>query len=225
MRVLAFDTALEACSVAVWADGQILAQEIEMMPRGQAEALMPMIIRVMEAASTTFDGLDRLGVTVGPGAFTGIRIALAAARGMALVRRIPAIGVTTLEAVARGVEPLDGRGLLVVLDVGRPDLYVQAFGSDMSELTPISAASPAVAAKILEGPVVLAGNGAPRVAPLLEARSVVFNTRGSGLPDAANVAEIAAHRALDSMHPDVRGPQPLYVHPHYAKLPSARSRR
>jgi tRNA threonylcarbamoyladenosine biosynthesis protein TsaB len=103
MRVLGLDSALTACSAALWQDGEILARRMEVMPRGQSEALMPMAVAVMGEADLAFEELDRLGVTVGPGSFTGLRIGLAAARGMAVALRLPLVGVTTLEAVAWGV--------------------------------------------------------------------------------------------------------------------------
>lgn len=81
--VLAFDTACDACSAAVWRDGAVLAREFVAMARGQSEALLPMIERVMAAAKLEFADLAAIGVTVGPGAFTGLRIGLAAARAIA----------------------------------------------------------------------------------------------------------------------------------------------
>ena len=86
MRLLAIDTALEACSAAVLdtAGGGIVAQESQAMTRGHAEALMPLIQRVMKAARLDFSELDRIAVTVGPGSFTGLRVGIAAARGIGL---------------------------------------------------------------------------------------------------------------------------------------------
>src|SRR5438105_4638346 len=102
MRVLAIDTALDACSVAVL-DTQraaITASETREMVRGHAEALMPMIARVMDRAATEFADLDRIAVTVGPGSFTGLRVGIAAARGIALAAAKPAVGLTTLSGFA-----------------------------------------------------------------------------------------------------------------------------
>jgi tRNA threonylcarbamoyladenosine biosynthesis protein TsaB len=234
MRVLAVDTALAACSAALWQDGQVLARRMEVMPRGQSEALMPMVAAMMAEAGVPFGTLDRLAVTVGPGSFTGIRIGLAAARGMALAADIPVIGVTTLAAVAHGVDPRAraGRTLLVALDAGRPDLFVQAFAADLSELGPVSAAPPAgVAALLPEGPATVAGNGAARVREALagggtkgKATDLRF-AAGPGLPDAAHVAAVAA---LSEPAPAGRrppAPSPLYIHPPYAKLPKRMGRR
>src|SRR5262245_22034221 len=100
MMILAFDTAVGACSVAVWRDGETLAMSRQPMERGQAEHLVPAIADAMSAAGAGFEHLDRIAVTIGPGSFTGVRVALATARGLALAHKIPVIGVTTGEVLA-----------------------------------------------------------------------------------------------------------------------------
>ncbi len=229
MRILALDTALAACSAAVWRDGEILARRMETMARGQSEALMPMVIAAVAEAGVAFSELDRLAVTVGPGSFTGLRIGLAAARGMALALGLPVVGVTTLEAVAYGVEAeaRAGRSLLVALDAGRADLYLQIFGADLSENTPVSAALPgAVPAMLPEGPLVVAGNGAARLRDVLGRRADIRFAEGLGLPDAAQVAAIAATRGPARAPGDgLEAPAPLYLHPSYAKPPKRGERR
>src|SRR4029078_2232634 len=97
MRLLAIDTALDACSTAVFdrTDGMLSAETLP-MARGHAEALMPQIARVMAKANLDFAALDRIAVTVGPGSFTGLRVGVSAARGIALAAHKPAVGVTTL---------------------------------------------------------------------------------------------------------------------------------
>ncbi|HEX7968463.1 MAG TPA: tRNA (adenosine(37)-N6)-threonylcarbamoyltransferase complex dimerization subunit type 1 TsaB, partial [Stellaceae bacterium] len=94
MSVLAFDSAGNGCSAAVLRDGQIAAHRFALMERGQAEALMPMIAAVLEEAAMPVEALDLIAVTVGPGAFTGLRIGLAAAQGLALASGVPALGIT-----------------------------------------------------------------------------------------------------------------------------------
>src|SRR5690348_17280086 len=99
MRLLAIDTALAACSVAVFdTGGGIVASESQSMTRGHAEALMPMVARVMAKAAAKFDTIDRIAVTVGPGSFTGLRVGVSAARGLALAAGKPAVGVATTTA-------------------------------------------------------------------------------------------------------------------------------
>ena len=102
MRVLAIDTALAACSAAVLdtEHGGIVAAESLPMARGHAEALMPLVARVMDQAGMAFSDLDRVVVTTGPGSFTGLRVGIAAARGIALAVDKPAVGLSTLFAYA-----------------------------------------------------------------------------------------------------------------------------
>jgi len=100
MRILAIDTALEACAAAVLDSdrGGITASETIAMTRGHAEAVMPLIARVMDLADIEFADLDRISVTTGPGTFTGQRVGLAFARALGLALKRPVIGVTTLDA-------------------------------------------------------------------------------------------------------------------------------
>jgi tRNA threonylcarbamoyladenosine biosynthesis protein TsaB len=117
MRVLAIDTALEACSVAVLdTEGRARSRSLP-MARGHAEALLPLVATVMSDARTEFDELDRIAVTVGPGSFTGLRVGVAAARGIGLAAGKPVVGLTTLAAIAVPfIDADDARALLVVID-------------------------------------------------------------------------------------------------------------
>lgn len=132
MRVLAIDTALAACSAAVF-DGEhdmMLASEMLPMTRGHAEAVMPLVARVMEEASTDFTALDRIAVTVGPGSFTGLRVGIAAARGIALAAATPAIGLSTLASFAAPlISEDDGRQVVAAIDARHGQVYLQVFGT------------------------------------------------------------------------------------------------
>src|SRR5262245_54812343 len=134
--ILALDASAAACSVALWRTGSIMAHRFRPMARGHAEVLMPLAVEVLAEADVGFGDLDGVAVTVGPGAFTGLRIALAAARGMALAAGIPVIGVTTFAAIAEAVPPAerDDRSLLVLLDSKRGDLFAQLFAPDLSPI-------------------------------------------------------------------------------------------
>ena len=105
MLILAIDTALDACAAAVLDTGanRLIAVESQTMKRGHAEALMPLIARVMKESALPFAALDRIAVTTGPGSFTGLRVGLSAARGIALAAHKAAVGVTTLSAYAAPV--------------------------------------------------------------------------------------------------------------------------
>ncbi len=100
MLVLAIDTSLDACSVALARGDVVLCAQSQTMSRGQAERLAPMVREVMETAGVAFVALDRIAVTKGPGSFTGVRVGLSFARAMALALQKPCIGVSTLEALA-----------------------------------------------------------------------------------------------------------------------------
>src|SRR5712671_3870602 len=102
MLILAIDTALDACAAGVLdtGAGELIAQESQPMKRGHAEALMPLIARVIRESGVAFASLDRVAVTTGPGSFTGLRVGLSAARGIGLAADKPVVGLTTLTAFA-----------------------------------------------------------------------------------------------------------------------------
>jgi tRNA threonylcarbamoyl adenosine modification protein YeaZ len=132
MRVLAIDTALEACAAAVLdtAQPQHAVHESQAMTRGHAEALMPLIARVLERAGLDASELDRIAVTTGPGSFTGLRVGIAAARGLALATGKPAIGLTTLAAFAAPLIAADDTLPVVsAIDARHDHIYLQAFGA------------------------------------------------------------------------------------------------
>ncbi|HEX4554203.1 MAG TPA: tRNA (adenosine(37)-N6)-threonylcarbamoyltransferase complex dimerization subunit type 1 TsaB [Xanthobacteraceae bacterium] len=132
MRVLAIDTALEACSAAVLDTerGGILASESIPMLRGHAEALLPLVSRVMTEAGMEFTALDRVAVTVGPGSFTGLRVGVSAARGIAVAAGKPAVGLTTLAALAAPYIAIDDMTPLVAaIDARNDQVYMQMFGA------------------------------------------------------------------------------------------------
>lgn len=226
MKILAMDSATSACSAAVWCDGAIQAHRFQAMERGQSEALIPMVIETVADAGLGFADLDLIAVTMGPGAFTGVRIGLAAARGLALAGGLPMVGVTTLEAVARGV-PADerrGRRLVVVIDGKRRDFYGQCFGAGLEALGPPSAVMPEDASDFLApGPVLVAGDGADRLRAALAGRRTgaadgdhIRFSQAPGHPDAVQVAAIAAERGAKGAQEPVR---PLYLRPPDATLP------
>ncbi len=131
MRVLAIDTALEACAAAVLdtESGVIAAHESLPMLRGQAEALMPLVKRVMERAGLTFAALDRVAVTTGPGSFTGLRVGIAAARGIGLAASKPVVGLSTLAAFAAPfIAADDTMPVVAAIDARHGQVYLQVFG-------------------------------------------------------------------------------------------------
>jgi tRNA threonylcarbamoyladenosine biosynthesis protein TsaB len=228
MRILAFDTATNACSAAVWRDGRVVARRHEAMARGHAERLMPMILEVMDEAGEDFTGLDALAVTNGPGAFTGLRIGLAAARGLALASGLPCLAVTTLEAVAAAVPEAERRGrvLLVALDAKRVDVYAQAFAAGLRPLGEPVAALPDRLPRLLAnaaGAAVVAGDAAARALDALAAAGIAASeSSAAGVPDAAVVAALAAARWKPGAA--VGKPRPLYLRPPSTTAPNKRRR-
>src|SRR5260370_35027608 len=148
MLLLAIDTALDACSAAVLDTdaSKIVAQESQPMKRGHAEALMPLIARVMKASGVAFASLDRIAVTTGPGSFTGLRVGLSAARGIALAAGKPVVGLTTLTAYAAPIVTENGaHPIISAIDARHDHVYFQVVGGDGSSLirpqvAPIAAA-------------------------------------------------------------------------------------
>src|SRR5450830_1638087 len=137
MRVLAIDTALEACSAAVLDTelGTIVAHESLPMLRGHAEALLPLIARVMDRAGLEFTALDRIAVTTGPGSFTGLRVGLSAARGIALAAEKPVVGLTTLSAYAAPhVSESGTHPLISAIDARHDHVYMQAVSGNGTTL-------------------------------------------------------------------------------------------
>lgn len=139
MRVLAIDTALEACSAAVLDTEQaaILSSETQIMVRGHAEALMPLIASVMSQAALGFGDIDRIAVTTGPGSFTGLRVGIAAARGFGLAASRPVVGITTLAALAAPYIAADDTAPIAsAIDARHHHVYLQLFGSGGRTLIP-----------------------------------------------------------------------------------------
>ncbi|MDG3440332.1 tRNA (adenosine(37)-N6)-threonylcarbamoyltransferase complex dimerization subunit type 1 TsaB [Nitrospirillum amazonense] len=179
---LGIDTATSVCAVALWrvdpATGQsrALVAKAEALARGQAERLLPLVEEVLAEAGLDYAAVDRYGVTIGPGAFTGLRVGLAAARGLALAAGRPLMGVTGLQAFAHaavhglGRAVPDRRPLLVAIDSRRDDVYLQAFsaaGMPLSEPEAVLPADvPAFAARLGDMPLLL-GDAAPSVATVL----------------------------------------------------------
>lgn len=137
MLILAIDTALDACSAAVLdtGAGKLIAQESQAMKRGHAEALMPLIARVMKQSGVPFAALDRIAVTTGPGSFTGLRVGLSAARGIGLAAAKPVVGLTTLSAYAAPIVSDAGEAPVIsAIDARHDHVYFQVVSGNGSSL-------------------------------------------------------------------------------------------
>jgi tRNA threonylcarbamoyladenosine biosynthesis protein TsaB len=171
---------------------RVLAQTQEEMGKGQAERLMPMLAEVLEAGGVAASDLDAIGVGTGPGNFTGVRISVSAARGLALGLGIPAVGVTRLEALAHGLP----RPLAVVEDARRGEVYVQEFGPDGPDEALLL--TPEDLPFVLSAPAVTGSGAGFTTLPVLP----------QAMPLAEAIARIAATRWRA---PDLPRPAPLYL--------------
>jgi len=197
MRVLAIDTALAACAAAVLdtEHGGIVASESLPMIRGHAEALMPLVKRVMDEAGMAFTAIDRVAVTTGPGSFTGLRVGLAAARGFALAADKPAVGLSTLSVFAAPhLATDDSFPVIAAIDARHANVYLQVFSPGGRHFsTPRLASLREAAAAAAEGPACIVGSAAQAVADTLtdgDAVPVIVDARAA--PDIAWVARIGA---------------------------------
>jgi tRNA threonylcarbamoyladenosine biosynthesis protein TsaB len=242
MTVLALDTALGACSVAVSRGEALLASRFQLLKRGHAEALMAMIDTVCQEAGMALGDIDLFAATLGPGTFTGVRIGLSAARGLALALDRPLVGYSTLEVMAWAALPLltPGANLLVVHDAHREEVYVQLFkaGSDNSLVTvlpPVLSGLSDLAGYLSSGPIVepvwLVGSGAELVASISPQGFKSSLLEGGPVnPDAAVLALLAGRNFLPGEgaaamrgYFDQPAVLPLYLRAPDAKLPGGAS--
>ncbi len=132
MRLLAIDTSARLCAASVWdTDAGERARHVLDLGKGHAEHLMGAVETALREAGCGFADLGAVAVSVGPGSFTGVRVGVAAARGLALALGIPAVGVSTLEALAheaRAAHP--GRPVIARIEAGRGQAYLAGFSSD-----------------------------------------------------------------------------------------------
>jgi tRNA threonylcarbamoyl adenosine modification protein YeaZ len=211
MRVLAIDTALAACAAAVIDTHRaaVIASETLPMMRGHAEAVMPLIARVMDAAQMEFSHLDRIAVTTGPGSFTGLRVGISAARGIALAAGKPAVGLSTLAGFAAPhIAEDDKSAVVAVIDARHGHLYLQVFGpGGRTIVAPRVAPLREAVRAAMTGPARIVGSAAELLLsnwPKTEPPPVLVEQLDS--PDIGWVARLGA-AAADGHGP----PKPLYL--------------
>jgi len=212
MTILALDTCLDACSVAVCDDGAPLAARTEFMSRGHQERLAPMAAEVMAEAAQAFDGLDLIAVTVGPGSFTGLRVGLAFAKGLALALGIPCVGVGALEALAASEG--DAGFVAAAVDAKRGQIWLQVFIDGRPVMAPDALSPETAAARLAElwpgGPALLVGSASLALAGVIPQARVSVRLA----PDPVAVARSALR--LRAPYPP---PRPLYLRAPDARLP------
>lgn len=197
--ILAFDTSAAHCAAALLSGGQVIAERVEAMSRGQAERLVPLLEEVLAEGGADWSELTALGVGVGPGNFTGIRIGVSAARGLALGLGVPAVGVDAFEALALGTQGP------VLASVPGPSEQVWLGGS-LSALAagPELVRPQSVRRDLAEPGLICIGAQAEVIADVLDAEA-----RVPAEPIAVGIARLAAARcdAVDT------APRPLYLRP------------
>ncbi|MDE2227538.1 MAG: tRNA (adenosine(37)-N6)-threonylcarbamoyltransferase complex dimerization subunit type 1 TsaB [Alphaproteobacteria bacterium] len=196
MKVLGLDSTGGQCAVAVLDGERVAAAHAETMARGQAERLLPLIAETLTAAGIAPAALELIAATTGPGSFTGIRVGLATARGLALATGRQAVGVRAFDAYAAAVPPAArrGRALVVAVESKRDEFYLQAFAPGGSALGPAAQVLPRdVDAWLPSGPLLLAGDAAARLRRQIPARDATI-APGTAAVDAVHVAQLG--RAL-----------------------------
>jgi tRNA threonylcarbamoyladenosine biosynthesis protein TsaB len=211
MRVLAIDTALGACAAAVidTRHAAVIASESLPMTRGHAEAVMPLIARVMDQAGIEFALLDRIAVTTGPGSFTGLRVGISAARGIALAAGKPAIGLSTLAGFAAPhIAESDSYTVVAAVDARHDQVSLQVFGpGGRTVISPRIAPLKEALRAAMVGPARIVGSGADLIAAQWPATtSPPLLVEQLAAPDIGWIARLGA-AAAEGHGP----PKPLYL--------------
>ena len=212
MLIFAIDTALESCSAAIFdTDTEtVIAHESMAMARGHAEALMPLIARVIGKSQLTFAQIDRIAVTTGPGSFTGLRVGIAAARGLGLAAGKPVVGLSTLSAFAAPfIAADDALPVAVAIDARHGHVYLQVTASGgRTVVTPRVVPIEEAVRLARGGKVRLTGNAADLLASIWPTNDPPSLVEQRAAPDIEWVARLGAS-VTESTSP----PKPLYLRP------------
>ena len=203
--VLAFDCSGGACSAAVAREGEVLAHRFVALERGHAELLVPQIDAVMAEAALGFERLSAIVTTIGPGSFTGLRIGLAAAHGLALATGLPVLAATSFEAYLAGIGDAGSRPVAAVIDSRRGPVFGQIFvGGEAAE--PHSVEPAEAGAWLPRAAVLVTGDG---TAPFQALGRPDLDIRPARI-DAGPLALAAFGRPSQAWHRPLR---PLYLRP------------
>lgn len=207
MLILAIDTALDACAAGVIEPpDRIVAEESIEMSRGHAEALMPLIARTMDRAGLSFSDLDRITVTVGPGSFTGLRVGIAAARGIALASGKPAIGVSTLAALAAPYLWAERLPVVAAIDARHDHVYFERVGQGGRVVMPPRVIPLMEAARGAKSAAIIVGSAAEAIARAWPEGMPLPALDRKSAPSLAALARLGA-----AANPAYAVPKPLYL--------------
>jgi tRNA threonylcarbamoyladenosine biosynthesis protein TsaB len=205
MKILAVDTTFGACSVAVRAGETLLARRFERMERGHAEALAPMVEGALRESGVALAELERLGVTTGPGTFTGQRVGLAFMRGLRIALKRPLVGITSLHAMAhQAMDETACVNAAAIHDARREEVYFEVAykgASGRPQVMKFANAVSDVAELARSAPVALAGTAAPRVYEKCVAKGAKVTLTAITAPDADWVARLCAAAPLSAEVP------------------------
>jgi tRNA threonylcarbamoyladenosine biosynthesis protein TsaB len=205
MTLLAIDTSANLCAVCVWEGDAAIARITQDIGTGHAELLMGMVDDVLAQAGKTYADLTRIGVVIGPGSFTGVRVGVSTARGLALALSISALGVTTLEGLAHEARALHpGRPVLAVIDARREQLYSALYDRNGSLIAePAVLDAQATAARAGDAEPILTGSGSTALSALLPNSEIIACNATASVETYARLAA--------AMPASSEKPKPLYL--------------
>lgn len=205
MRILALDTAANLCAACIVADGRERARAVRDVGTGHAEILLDLAGETLDASGFGWRDLDAIAVSVGPGSFTGVRIGVAAARGLSLALAIPSVGISTLDALdAEARETYPDRPVLSAIDAGRGEIYAALRDGGGALLAGPAIMTLAEAAALLTGETVACGSGAE---PIAAEAGISPAIAGRG-----RTADIAVYARLADRRDGATSPaRPLYL--------------
>jgi len=222
MKILAIDAATEACSAALYLDGEI-THEFQLAPREHTQLILPMIDRLMKAASITIAELDALAYARGPGAFTGVRIAAGVIQGLSYANDLPVLPVSTLAAIAVGMHQQQGYDhVIAAIDARMGEVYWAAYGISDGIVKPLS---DEVVSKVENLPIVDekdwagAGTGWAEYKDQLQQKYQLADNRidAQALPSAEYIVRIAAEDFRQGKQVTAHQAQPVYLRDNVAK--------
>lgn len=217
MKILGISSVTRDCGVALVENGATLGHLLLAEGRGLSETLVPAIRTLLESTGSTLETLDGIAVTAGPGSFTGIKVGLAAAKGLAFTLPCKAAGISTLEALAWSAGNR-AHPVYPVMNAGRGEIFAGRYrhsGSSLEQIMYDGLFSPQDLAAIVTGPAFLVGDAAPLVYELLISRrreaEILLLPVGDGLPLAVAVAQVGMMRMASGTALTAASLSPLYI--------------
>ncbi len=214
-RILSIETSTSICSVAIHEQGELLALAEIKEPGAHAEKLLLLVDELFEKSGLSFGDLDAVAVSQGPGSYTGLRIGVSTAKGIAYALEIPLIGINTLQAMAASQSVAPGDYVVAVLDARRKEVYTQTFGDSLQELSSIEAVvlEEGVFGSILEkGRVYFVGDGVEKVKEEVKSANALFIADWAISLSAKNMGVLASEKHARQEWEDL-----AYFVPNYLK--------